>query len=428
MAIGLYVTGSRALRSSALRDEILAWLRETHARTLCASEQAHDDRGRPCLLVSLHPGAEDVVLTLREDGGLDASAVTSTAGPGYHAHVCEMLHALGAHFEVAWAPEDPSGETGDETGFFHTKNRPALEDAMARWLSGLAGRVRTLRADGSEAISFSLPEEHTYLCEGAVATPLGPRDDAWLAATERDGRAGFDVFPWAEPGTGAGYLLGRALVRMWRDVRWRRPGDDDEAETLAEVTALLEAAHTADPRRAYPWREWAELLALLGQESLLATRAQLRAETAPSAPASGYRRGDVRARLSGGWSIDIPGSLAERWDDAQTWCAWERGRTVWFTSLSAETTSLPGASADDTLAGLPPLDGETLHHRAGWLAGIAAFGRGVSEGVELAQLRAYMAVPGHAAVLTVCFEDETDRDFALALWRSLRFTPPRGAR
>jgi hypothetical protein len=426
MAIGLYVTGSRATRSEALLDEVLAWLRERHARTLCASEHAHDDHGRPCLLVSLHPGAEDVVLTLREDGGLDASAITSTAGPGYHAHVCEVLHALGAHFDVRWAPEDLHGETGDETGYFHTKNRPALEDAMARWLSALAGSVRALRAEGREAIAFSLPAEHTYLHEGAVSTPLGPRDDAWLARTHADGRAGFDVFPWAEPGAGAGYLLGRALVRMWRDVRWRRPGDEDEAETLAEITALLEAAHTVDPRRAYPWREWAELLSLLGQDSLLATRAQLRAETAPPAPPIGYRRGEVRARLSGGWSIDIPGSLAERWDDEQTWCAWERGRTVWFTSLSV--ASQAAADADDTLAGLPPLEGDVLQHRTRALVGQAAFGRGMTDGVELAQLRAYMAAPGHAAVLTVCFEDEADRDFALALWRSLRFAPPHDAR
>jgi hypothetical protein len=426
MAIGLYVTGSRVTRSDGVLDEVLAWLRENHALTLCASEHGHDDRGRPCLLVSFHPGAEDVVLTLREDGGLDASAVTSPAGPGYHAHVCEVLHGLGAHFDVDWAPEDPRGETGDETGFFHTKNRPALEDAMARWLAALAGRVRTLRAEGREAIGFSLPEEHTYLFDGSVATPLGPRDDAWLARTHADGRAGFDVFPWAEPGTGAGYLLGRALVRMWRDVRWRRPGDEDEAETLAEVTALLEAAHTADPRRAYPWREWAELLALLGQESLLATRAQLRAETAPPAAPIGYRRGEVRARLSGGWTIDLPGSLAERWDDAQTWCAWERGRTVWFTSLRVAETG--PASADDTLAGLPPLEGEVQEHRTPGRVGIAAFGRGTTDGVELAQLRAYMAAPGSAAVLTVCFEDDADRDLALTLWRSLRFAPPQDSR
>ncbi len=427
MSIGLYVAGARTARADDLLGEVLAWLRAEHAQTLCASERAHDDHGRACLLVSLHPGAEDVVLTLRGDGGLEASAVTSTAGPGYHAHVCDVLHALGARFDVAWAPEDPGGDTGDETGYFHTKNRPALEDAMARWLAGLAGHARALLAEGRESIAFSLPEGHEYALPGAVATPLGPRDAAWLEATHRDGRAGFDVFPWAEPGVGAGYLLGRALVRMWRDVRWRRPGDDDEQETLEEVVALLEAAHRADPQRRYPWREWAEALALLERESLLATRAQLRAETAPAAPPIGYRRGEVRALLSGGWSLAIPGSLAERWDDARTWCALERGRTVWFTSLSTEPTD-GGVSvtAEETLAGLPPLEGALTHHRDGPLVGIAALGRSLADGVELAQLRAYTAAPGQAAVLTVCVEDDADRDWALALWRSLRFAPARG--
>lgn len=425
MSIGLHVTGTRTARSKDLLGEVLAWLRATYAQTLCATMRAMDDERRPCLLASFHPGSEDVVLTARDDGGLIASAVTSTAGPGYHAYVCEVLHALGEKFDIAWDAEDPSGETGDETGYFHTRDRAALEDAMARWLSVLAGRVRALTKEGHTDIALSLPVGREYTHDGLFATPLGPRDAAWLDATCADGRAGFDVFPWSEPGTGAGYLLGRALVRMWTDVRWRTPAATaaEERETLEEVIALLEAAYADDPRRAYPWREWAELLALLGRDSLLATRAQLRAETAPLTPAIGYRRREVRVTISGGWSLVVPGDFAERWDEQGTWCAWDGRRTLWFTSFSMKDAQGKDRSAtvQETLAGLPKLEGDTATFVAGDVHGVAALGRGTDQGVELQQLRAYAAVPANAAVLTLCFETDAEREWAYEVWRSLRY-------
>jgi len=433
MSLGLYVTGTRTARPADLLGEVLGWLVASYATTLCATMRGVDDDGQPCLMVSFHPGAEDIVLTLRADAapgtiGLAASAVTSTAGPGYHAHVCEMLHALGAAFDVAWDPEDPRGETGDETGYFHTKNRRALEDAAARWLQTLAGRVREVAADGNTGIALSMPEGREYTHDGLVTTPMGPRDAGWLDATCLDGRSGFDVFPWAEAGTGAGYLRGRALVRMWADVHWRAPGDDDEREMLEEIVALLEAAYRDDPERTYPWREWAEILALLGRDSILATRAQLRAETAPLTPPIGYRRRDVRVTLSGGWSMVVPGSLAEAWDERGTWSGFDRDRTIWFTSFSlkaerdagAQKSQVLPATAEETLAGLPPLDGETTTYLSGGIRGIAALGRGSESGVEMQQLRAYAALPANAAVLTVCFGTDAERAWAYDVWRSLR--------
>ena len=56
------------------------------------------------------------------------------------------------------------------------------------------------------------------------------------------------------------------------------------------------------------------------------------------------------------------------------------------------------------------------------MRGIAALGRGHDKGVELQQLRAYAAVPANAAVLTLCFELETDPAWAYEVWRSLRYS------
>lgn len=214
---------------------------------------------------------------------------------------------------------------------------------------------------------------------------------------------------------------------MWTDVRWRRPSDDEERETLEEIVALLEAAYREAPERTYPWREWAEILAFLGRDSIVATRAQLRAETAPLAPAIGYRRQDVRVTVSGGWSLLVPGRFAETWDERGTWCAWDDARTLWFTSFSvkAEPGREPPTTAEETLDGLPPLDGETTTYLAGAVRGVAALGRSSEDGVDLQQLRAYAAVPANSAVLTICFESDAERPWAYDVWRSLRHSRDR---
>lgn len=423
MSIRLHVTGTRTARSLDLIGEILAWLRENYGATLCATMRAVADERSPCLLVSFHPGSEDIVLMQRDDGGLDASAVTSGAGPGYHAHVCDVLHALGAAFGVVWDAAGPGGEFVDATGYFQTKNRAALDDAMARWLAALAVRIRVLTSAGHTDVALALPVGREYAHDGLFATPLGPRDAAWLDATCADGRAGFDVFPWAEPGIGANYLLGRALVRMWTDVRWRKPAVAEERDTLEEVVMLLQGAYDDDPARAYPWREWAEMLELLGGESTLPVRAQPVAESAPDAPLIGYRRRPIRITISGGWSLVVPGSFAETWDEQGTWSAWDGARTLWFTSFGMKDADGKDrlATVEETLAGLPRLEGETTTFAQGSVRGTASLGRGRVKGVELQQLRAYAAVPANAAVLTSTFETGADPAWAYDVWRSLRY-------
>src|SRR5690606_3968705 len=57
--------------------------------------------------------------------------------------------------------------------------------------------------------------------EVALATPLGPRDEAWRAAVAARPEAGLDALPWATEGLGAAHRLGRALSLIWHEVRFR---------------------------------------------------------------------------------------------------------------------------------------------------------------------------------------------------------------
>ena len=74
-------------------------------------------------------------------------------------------------------------------------------------------------------------------------TALGPRDEAWLDAAIDHPRVALDITPWwMEHETDGRFLLNRALVLMWLQVRWRPPAVEGEADLLDEVHRLLSRA------------------------------------------------------------------------------------------------------------------------------------------------------------------------------------------
>ena len=82
---------------------------------------------------------------------------------------------------------------------------------------------RNGRASRGAAIQLGIPPGVRYTFDGAIATVLGPRDDAWLEKALADTRVATDITPWWADATDGQYLLNRALCLMWLEVRWRTP-------------------------------------------------------------------------------------------------------------------------------------------------------------------------------------------------------------
>src|SRR4051812_25215601 len=102
-------------------------------------------------------------------------------------------------------------------------------------------------------MGISLPEEVSFHHDGVVATPTGPRSRRWVSEVADAPGRGADIFPWLRRGIGADYYLGRALARMWTDVRWRPPGADAYLlPILRETLPCRERARAADPSLDYP--------------------------------------------------------------------------------------------------------------------------------------------------------------------------------
>ncbi|MGF1468380.1 MAG: hypothetical protein ACFCGT_19835 [Sandaracinaceae bacterium] len=413
MGISLAMQGRRegSEPDAAWLEQAAAWWRLEHD----AAPRPVVDVAERGLHVALHPAAEDLEVAL-DDGGraVTLRAKTGTAGPGYHRHVVQAARAFGDALRVAWS------DVEDPTGHAQGASPDAVEATLHGYLQEVARSILDLQSQGASGFALHMPSTHAFRHDGLIATPLGPRDESWVRRVVADPTVAEDIFPWWGPERDAAYFRGRALSLLWTEVRWRPPVVDAERALLDEAATLLERAYALDPDGDYPWAAWAELYTHLEEDSLRATRTRLRA--GPVVATIGYRRSPVQVALTGGFSLVVDGSLAERWEEQGTWVAWDHARSVWFTSL----TCTPGPdgqepTTEETLAGLPPAqgEGEQLSLSRGPLRGRAVISEAEADGQRVYRLEAQAAIGASAAVGTLVYVQPEDREWALSTWGTL---------
>jgi hypothetical protein len=257
-----------------------------------------------------------------------------------------------------------------------------------------------------------------FTLDEPVATPLGPRDDAWLEQALADWHAALDIVPWWADATDARYLLNRALCLMWTEVRWRSPATPAERAVLDEVARLLRRALPLDPALPYPWHAWLELFDLRGVDDAIGRQVAARAAAAPANEAPiGYRRRPVEITHAG-WALEVPGSFTEQRTHDE-WTGGEGGRTITLAAVETGRDGVPMTPEAflDLVAG--DLGADALVHRDGPITGRARLHTDGSSGVEVGVLDAFSAVPGSGAAIRIVFDDPADWEWALATWRAL---------
>jgi hypothetical protein len=440
MGVGLYLNGRYTSRSRA-KDAARAWLQSVekwlegvlgneafwdNVLIRCRQGVTHDDR--PALFVNFHPAGEEVEVIVPKPGRVLLMTKTSTVGPGYHTALCDLADKFGKRFKIQWAGEgDGADDSQDETGYFFRRDRAAVEDEMLLHLRTMAIiSVDALAESGHTLHQWNMPLSPRFrVPKGEVLTPIGPRSMKWIRAVAKDPRAGIDLYPWWDDGIGATFYRGRALARMWTDLRWHPARTGEEIDANEDVHDDLARAFDADPTIDLPWREWAELIDILnagegaywpGKDRTAAVRKRA-AKVPPRTPLVGYRRHPVRVDLAGPWSIEVPGGMAEEWEDG-SWSAWDGVRTVWVTAWNINTGQKK-PTAVRTLAEMELPDGEVIHHKADGLVGKAIWKPYEENGEQLWNLKAFSAVPGKAALCNVYVPKASDRAWALATWKSL---------
>ncbi len=394
-----------------LLGDIEAWLRREYPDEIL---DVVIDGG--AIDVRLHPAAPPLRLTVDSEGLVDASGETTGVGPGYQRFIGRALDRMGAEIGIDWVDRATSIVFGD---------RPTVERAYLAWLGPALARARGSVRRGARGIHLGMPAGTIVTCGDALATVLGPRDEAWLDAAIADPRTAIGITPWWSDATDGAYLRNRALTRMWLDVRWRRPAVPGEAARIDDIHGLLSRAYQDEPELAYPWIEWAELIAYRGVEDGMARQVLGRAaqagsdaRDAPGTARIGYRRSPVTIEHEG-WVLTIPGDFAER-RTAEEWWGGGPGRSI---TLAATRTGSGTArmTAQQFLAQVASdLGPDALHHVAGEVRGRARIATDASSGLEVGILEGFAAVSGSGAAIRIEFDDGEDYAWALEMWRSLR--------
>jgi hypothetical protein len=415
MGLGIGVTapiprqGSRAIKWPTLADQLESAIREELSDpidTLFLEIESDDES----LHATIHPGAEP--LEFVPDGEhIGVMAKTSTLGPGYHAHVVDLINRIGHRCGLAW---NWAEEGADETGFAQKHDFPALQTEMANFLKFLAGIFGDPDPEGSVAINAGLGFSPVGLT--GVITPSGPRPWKWLTET-RAGKAPLkaaqDFFVWWNKDRDADYWRKTGEMLLWSDVRWRPPDDEADEAPMQAALACFDRAHELDPRAKIPEPEIAELRALLDWSE----------DQLPQPPAPGlmgYFRLPMTYPPFGGWSFILPGYFFQSFDEDEGVLSLSfPGRSVWITVYTVEEPVPPGQMVADFLGEAPP-DAEFIEHASGPLLSRAFIAKDEQDGEEFTVLRGSAAIPGSIAVITIALDDPADRDWAAEVFRTLR--------
>ncbi len=104
-------------------------------------DHACSTRNEEVLYLSFHPSEEDVYFYATDDNDIVCSAKTSSAGPGYHALLIELLDYIDQNSDISWIWESEESEYQDETGYYFHRDFQKLQIAMAEQLHAIATHV-----------------------------------------------------------------------------------------------------------------------------------------------------------------------------------------------------------------------------------------------------------------------------------------------
>ena len=396
-----------------------AWLTTGYPDVVRSTRRSTVEADETQLHVSLHPAASGFILTASDAGRVSAEADTVAVGPGYHRFVGRVIERMGSELAISWNRGGADrGGAPDDAAVLTFADRAVAERAYLGWLGRALVEARAAHVAGGAGIHLGIPAGTRFTFDGAIATVLGPRDDAWLEVAVADTRIATDITPWWADATDGQCLLNRALCLMWLEVRWRPPALKDEGLLLDEVHRLLSKAFPLDPTLAYPWRAWAELVGLRGIRDPMARQVDTRAAQAPDDGREiGYRRAPVTITHEG-WALEIPGTFAER-RTPEEWWGGGAGRAITLAAVpTGSATGAMGAHAFIQQFG-GDLGPEAIDHRAGGVMGRATLTTDTSSGVEVGVLEGYSAVVGSGAAIRIVFDDPADWQWAMDMWRSL---------
>lgn len=276
-----------------VRDSIDAFVTDPLERMMLAFVEAEDS-----LAVHLHPAAGPVIFRASEDA-LTAQGDTSSAGPGYHAWLVDLLQDMDWRTGISW-----DWTNADDTQYQKHRDFARLREQMADALTSEAAALLNLAETNPGAtLPLLMPAGASLPVEGFAAAPMGHWSQGWLKALataqgEQALNAAAEFFAAWDDRDCARYWLGRGMASAWLTMRWVSPASEEEEALYKATLGCFARAREIDPDIALPEEEAKEIWTLLNDGG----------EDGPPAPwGTGFRRVATIRRFGNGWRANIPG-------------------------------------------------------------------------------------------------------------------------
>lgn len=230
---------------------------------------------------------------------------TTTAGPGAHAALLELLDAVGGQTGLRWQVEDPTGYAADRD---FGRLRAAHMNHL-RQIARAMDQVDNTQERPVRFMNWPMTDQAYPVFEQGVVTPMGWFDNGSLAARAwQDVEAlALDLFIWPNKEMDSWYWRNRALWNMWNRIFWTRDMSREEGAVMEESCRFLERAARLDEWIPLPRLEYEQLCDLLERP------AQPWGNPAMDQPIEiGYRKQDYRHSLDN-WSVTVDGNLRARY-------------------------------------------------------------------------------------------------------------------
>ncbi len=376
------------------------------------------------LLIFIHPAAEPAAFTYEETGTLTCWAKTSTAGPGYHAFLTELLEQLAQKLGFQWdgndAANDANDNSGDDTGYIKHKDYAKLQLEMLTDLRSLAsGLAEKKENDGTH---LSLPVGFHVAGDFFAVSPLGFWEKEWFQQTAETEpgklhEQGDQFFPWWQQGMESEFWFKMGSVMMWTEIAFRPPEDLDEAAQYQMALLCFQKSKSMDPERSLPEKEIRELAALEENEDH---------DKEPAPDGIGFLRGNMVRSLTDHWTITVPGYFYDEITEDDGAQVYRFGnKSVCGSSVRVQPKE-NGTAQPNELIGSPPEMGEIVHMETGFLKGWAQVlepkdGNGETNEngySDLWILKGKTAADNNLCTITITFDNPEDKEWAVETWRS----------
>ncbi|RIK75960.1 MAG: hypothetical protein DCC68_20300 [Planctomycetota bacterium] len=368
--------------------------------------------------VALHPAEENVELWFN-DGKLWCSAKTSSCGPGYHAYLVDILRRLADRMRLEWIIDEEQ-ESLDETGYWTNQDFEDMQTEMA-WLFRAIAKPCSDDDKSRIMLSMSIGYPSVANMKGFAMTSMGFRSLSWLrdiaASTDPPIHAAAGHFSWWNRGLDELFWKRYALVLCWTELNWNVPQNDKERRRYERVLTCFRRARACDPSVTLPEDEIAEI------EQLLTEYAECDETLASDTSRIGFLRHVVRRALPGQWSVAVPGWWHCDWeDDNTTFVCWGDRVTVRVSSFVYNAE--PKKSPLEAVGKVPLAEDflEVIDDRDANPPGWATISLASEEGDGYWKLSGEKGKTNGLAIVTICFDEISDRDRALETWRSLMYT------